>query len=319
MSRTTEASFVGIDVAKARLDVAFSDRSEVLTLANEASALEGFCRELRRDPPELIVLEASGGYETLAASLLAEAGLPVAVINARCVRDFAKSTGRLAKTDRLDAQVLAHFAQAVKPPVRTLPDDQLSELTALIGRRRQLVEMIAAEKQRLDKARVRRIQKDVTAVIGFLVKRLQAADTDLSKWIEQSPLWRAKQALLKSVPGVGDTTAQTLLARLPELGRLDAKQVAALAGIAPVNRDSGNFRGTRHIAGGRADVRCALYMASISAIRCNAIIKTFYQRLRKAGKPAKVAIVACMRKLLTILNAMVKSNTPWHDKPNCPA
>ncbi len=173
--------------------------------------------------------------------------------------------------------------------------------------------MITAEKQRLDKARVRRIQKDVAAVIGFLLKRLKAADTDLCLWIEQSPVWRAREALLKSVPGVGDITARALIARLPELGTLDAKQVAALVGIAPLNRDSGTWRGTRHIAGGRADVRCALYMASISAIRCNAIIKTFYQRLRQAGKPAKVAIVACMRKLLTILNAMVKSNTPWHD------
>ncbi len=316
---TTERSFVGIDVAKARLDVAFSDRAEVLTLANEASALETLSRELRRAPPELIVLEASGGYETLAASLLAESGLKVAVVNARCVRDFAKSTGRLAKTDRLDAQVLAQFAEAVKPRVTPLPDDKLSELSALVNRRRQLVEMITAEKQRLDKARVRRIRKDVEAVIGFLVKRLQAADTDLCLWIEQSPLWRAREALLKSVPGVGDTTARALIARLPELGRLDAKQVAALVGIAPLNRDSGTRRGTRHIAGGRADVRCALYMASISAIRCNAIIKTFYQRLRQAGKPAKVALVACMRKLLTILNAMVKSNTPWHNKPNCPA
>lgn len=311
---TGEMTFVGIDVSKARLDVAFSDRPEVLTIGNEESALEALASRLLAAAPGLVVLEASGGYEVLPASLLTAKGLNVAVVNARCVRDFAKSTGRLAKTDRLDAKVLVKFAQALRPAVRSLADADLTELKALMLRRRQLVEMIASEKQRLAQAKVRRIRKDVESVILFLEKRLTKADTDLSDWIERSPMWRAKEALLKSVPGIGDITARTLIARLPELGALNGKEIAALAGVAPLNRDSGAWSGSRHIAAGRSDVRTAVYMACISAIRCNSIIRFFYQRLRGKGKPAKVALVACMRKLLTILNAIVKSNTPWQEK-----
>jgi transposase len=302
---------VGIDVAKAKLDVAFSDRETRLMIGNETAALKAFADRLAEEAPRLIVMEASGGYEALPAALLAAAGLPVAVVNARWVRDFARSSGRLAKTDRLDADGLVQFGLAMHPAPRALKDVELIELEELLGRRRQLVDMLVAEKQRLDHVRSPRVRKDVQGVIDFLARRLSKADTDLKQWIAVSPLWRERDELLRSVPGVGMVTSRTLIARLPELGQLSNKQIAALGGVAPMNRDSGRWAGQRHIAAGRADVRCVVYMACISAIRCNSVIRTFYQRLRAKGKPTKVALVACMHKLLIILNTMVRTNTKW--------
>lgn len=302
---------VGIDVAKAKLDVAFSDRETRLVVANEVVALKGFAERLKAEAPRLIVMEASGGYEALPAAVLGAVGLPVAVVNARWVRDFARSSGRLAKTDRLDADVLVHFGVAMHPAPRVLKDVELVELEELLGRRRQLVDMLVAEKQRLDHVRSARVRKDVQGVIDFLARRLDRADTDLKQWIAASPLWRERDELLRSVPGVGMVTSRTLIARLPELGQLSNKQIAALGGVAPMNRDSGRWAGSRHIAAGRADVRGVVYMACISAIRWNSVIRTFYQRLRAKGKPAKVALVACMHKLLIILNTMVRTSTKW--------
>jgi transposase len=308
---SVEALYVGIDVAKAKLDVAIGQSGALETIVNEEPAIRALGERLRALAPALVVMEASGGYEALAAALLAQAGLAVAVVNARQVRDFARATGQLAKTDALDASLLAHFAAAVRPEPRPLKDAQTAELEALIGRRRQLVGMLVAERQRLAQARHKRIIRDVKGVIVFLEKRLAAADADLLDWVQASPIWRGRDALLQSVPGVGNGTSRTLIAALPELGSLGHKQIAALTGVAPMNRDSGNWSGQRHIAAGRAEVRTALYMAALSAIRCNPIIKPFYARLRAKGKPAKVAIVACMHKLLTILNAIVRSNIPW--------
>lgn len=308
---SVEPLYVGIDVAKAKLDVALGQGGALETVLNEEAAIRALGERLRALAPALVVMEASGGYEALAAALLAQTGLAVAVVNARQVRDFARATGQLAKTDALDATLLARFAAAVRPEPRPLKDAQTEELEALIGRRRQLVAMLVAERQRLAQARHKRIIKDVKGVIDFLKKRLAAADADLQDWVQSSPIWRGRDALLQSVPGVGNGTSRTLIAALPELGSLGHKQIAALTGVAPMNRDSGNWSGQRHIAAGRAEVRTALYMAALSAIRCNPIIKPFYSRLRAKGKPAKVAIVACMHKLLTILNAIVRSNNPW--------
>lgn len=261
----------------------------------------------------LIVLEATGGLEIAVVSRLAEQGLLPVVVNPRQVRDFAKATGRLAKTDRLDAQVLAQFARAVQPPRRALKDDQTRQLEALLTRRRQLVEMLTAEQHRLQRAPTA-IQPDIKAHLQWLQKRLDDTDGQLKTLIKESPLWRAKDNLLQSVPGVGPVTALTLLAQLPELGQLNRRQIAALVGVAPFNRDSGTRRGQRSIWGGRASVRAVLYMAALAALRCNPVISAFYQRLCAAGKPHKVALTACMRKLLTILNTLARFNTPWENK-----
>lgn len=235
----------------------------------------------------------------------------MAVVNARQVRDFARSTGRLAKTDRLDAALLVKFAQVLKPEPRMVKAAQLAQLEELLQRRRQLVDMLASEKQRLAQARSARVRRDVESVLKFLQRRLSRADLDLGRWIAASELWQARQDLLSSAPGVGEVTSRTLIARLPELGTLSGKEIAALVGVAPMNRDSGQWHGQRHIRAGRADVRKALYMACISAIRCNPSIASFYRRLRGKGKPAKTALVAAMRKLLIILNAIIRTNTPW--------
>ena len=261
----------------------------------------------------MIVLEATGGFETLAVATLAAAGLPVVVVNPRPVRDFAKATGTLAKTDRLDARVLALFAQQVRPPVRPLKDAQSRALDALFTRRRQIVEMLGMERNRLDLAAAP-VRKDLKAHIHWLVKRLKDVDGDLKDLIQHSPVWREKGDLLQSAPGVGPVASVAMLAQLPELGTLNRRQIGALVGIVPFNNDSGKYQGQRHVWGGRAVVRAVLYMATLAAIRCNPSIKAFYQRLRAAGKKPKVAIVACMRKLLTILNAMLKTKTPWCDK-----
>jgi transposase len=266
--------------------------------------------QLQALPPTLIVLEATGGLEVPLTGALAAAGLPVVVINPRQVRDFARATGQLAKTDRLDAQILARFAKAIRPPVRAVPDAQTQALAALVARRRQLIEMLTAEKNRLRLA-VRPLQERLQAHIMWLEKELAATNTDLKRTIQGSPVWREKDDLLRSVPGVGPVLVTTLFANLPELGTLSRKEVAALAGVAPFPRDSGTLKGRRTIWGGRAHVRSALYMAALVATRRNPTIRAFYQRLCQAGKAKKLALTACMRKLLTILNAMLTNGTPW--------
>jgi transposase len=310
--KTSEA-FVGIDVSKAALDVGVLSPEQFWTIPNDEAGCRSLAERLQTLSPTLIVLEATGGFETLAAATLAAAGLPVVVVNPRQVRDFAKATGTLAKTDRLDARVLALFAQRVRPAVRPLKDTQSRELEALFTRRHQLVEMLTMEKNRLSLAAAP-VRKDLKAHIVWLVKRLKDVDGELKALIQDSPVWREKDDLLQSAPGVGPVASVALLAQLPELGTLNRRQIGALVGVAPLNNDSGQYKGQRHVWGGRAVVRAVLYMATLAAIRCNPSIKAFYQRLRAAGKKPKVAIVACMRKLLTILNAMLKSKTPWCDK-----
>jgi transposase len=304
-----EAVFVGIDVSKDRLDVAIVPGS-VQTFGNTVDGIKTLTAVLLGERVELIVLEATGGLEMPLAGALSTAGLPVAVVNPRQVRDFAKATGRLAKTDRLDAKVLARFGQAVRPAVQRPKDEQARALEETLTRRQQLIEMLVAEKNRLSRARGR-AASDIRAHVGWLEKRLGRIDDDLKTQIKQSPLWREKDDLLQSVPGVGDVLSMSLLAHLPELGTLDRKQIATLVGVAPLNSDSGKTRGRRVIWGGRATVRRCLFMATVSAVRCNAAIKKFYRRLRDAGKPGKVALIACMHKFLLILNAMVRSSEPW--------
>jgi len=304
------ASFVGIDVSKQQLDVAVRPRDETWTVAHDEAGLSALVVRLRTLAPTLIVLEATGGLEVALAGALATAGLPVAVVNPRQVRDFARSTGTLAKTDRLDAQLLAQFADAVRPEPRPLPDAQAQELTALLQRRRQLVEMLTAEKNRLTFAS-RRIRPQLQAHIEWLHKQLAQFDDDLRQLVHASPLSREKDDLLRSAPGVGPVLSTTLLAALPELGRLTRQQIAALVGVAPLNRDSGTLRGRRTVWGGRAHVRAVLYMSTLVATRHNPVVAAFYRRLRAAGKAPKLALTACMRKLLTILNAMLKHHTRW--------
>ena len=309
MSETT----VGIDVAKQTLDVALGAEGEQWTLPYTDPEVKPLVVRLREVRPRLVVLEATGGLEAPLVAALAAGGLPVVVVNPRQVRDFAKSMGRLAKTDRLDAGILALFGERVRPEVRPLKDEETQALEALLQRRRQLVEMLTMERQRLVQAQAR-VRKDVKAHIAWLVRRVKDVDGELGRAIETSPVWRAKEDLLKSVPGVGRVLTLTLLAQLPELGRLNRREIAALVGVAPFNCDSGQLRGRRRVWGGRASVRTVLYMAVVSAIRCNPVIRIFYERLRQAGKPAKVALTACMRKLLTILNAMLRYGTCWDPK-----
>ena len=267
---------------------------------------------LRELQPALIVLEATGGVERAVTRALASAEFPVVVINPRQVRDFAKATGQLAKTDTIDAAVLARFGEAVRPALRPLPDEVTWELRAVVSRRRQITEMIVAETNRLSGAS-KAVRKRINAHLRWLEAELKRADKDLDQSIRQSPIWKENEDLLRSVPGMGRVISRTLLAELPELGRLNRKQIAALVGVAPLNRDSGTLRGRRSIWGGRATVRAALYMGALVASRRNAVIQTFYRRLRNAGKAPKVALVACMRKLLTILNSMIKHKTHWSE------
>jgi transposase len=304
--------FIGIDVSKARLDVAIRPSGQTESVSNDTAGIEALVKRLSENRPALIVLEATGGVERAVTRALASAELPVVVVNPRQVRDFAKATGQLAKTDRIDALVLARFAEAVRPAVRPLPDELTIELRALIARRRQITEMIVAERNRLSGAS-KSVRKRIDAHIRWLEAELDRADRDLDQSIRQSPIWQENQELLQSVPGIGPVISRTLLAELPELGQLNRKQMAALVGIAPLNRDSGTMRGRRTIWGGRASVRAVLYMAALVASKRNAIIRAFYQRLRTAGKAPKVALVACMRKLLTILNAMIKHKTRWSE------
>jgi transposase len=304
--------FVGIDVSKALLDVALRPTEDYWQVSNDEVGIPGLVERLRAVQPTLIVLEATGGLEVPAAGALAEAGLPVVVVNPRHARDFAKATGRLAKTDSLDARGLAHFAEAVRPTPRPLPEAQAQALSALLTRRRQLVQMLTAERRRLQSA-PQRIRADIQAHIAWLERRLARTDADLAAAIRSTPLWRAKDEILQSTPGVGPILSRTLVAEVPELGALNRQEIAALIGVAPLNRDSGTLRGKRAVWGGRAHVRAVLYMSTLAAVRHNSVLKAFYERLRAVGKAPKVALTACMRKLLTILNAMLKHQTPWHE------
>jgi transposase len=312
MDAKTEADrFIGIDVSKVRVDVHVRPDGTAFYCATDSDGLAELVRRLTPLQPRLVVLEASGGYEGVVAAALAEAGLPVAILNPRQVRKFAGAIGRLAKTDAIDAAVIAHFAEAVRPPARPLPDDLSTRLAELMARRRQLVVMINAEKQRLARAHDRIAQSSFRAVLKRLEAERARIDKAIDKLIKASPVWCAKQDLLKSVPGIGDVVARTLIAELPELGQVDRHQIAALAGVAPMNRDSGHYRGKRKIQRGRVEVRAPLYMACLVAIQHNPALRRFYRRLRDAGKPARLALVAAMRKLLTILNAILRDHKPW--------
>jgi transposase len=310
----TAEHFVGIDVSRDYLDVAVRQQGQTSRFTNDEAGIGALLAYLVPLSPSRVVLEATGGLELGAAAALGAAGLPVVIANPRQVRDFSRAVGILAKTDRLDAMAIARFAEVVKPEVRPLPDAQTQELSALLGRRRQVVEMITAEKNRLGRA-APRVKPSIREHIVWLEKDLEGLDRELEEWVKGSPLWREKENLLRGVPGVGPVTSFTLLGQLPELGSLSRQKIAALVGVAPFNRDSGRLRGKRAVWGGRAGVRAVLYMAAVSAARCNPVIARFYQRLVAEGKPAKVALTACMRKLLTILNAMLKHNTPWQVSP----
>jgi len=304
--------FVGIDVSKAQLDVAIRPTGEKESFANDKAGIKALVKRLAKIEPTLIVLEATGGYERQVTRALVSADLPVVVVNPRQVRDFAKATGQLAKTDSIDAAVLAHFAEVIRPELRPLPDVVTLELRALTARRRQILEMIAAENNRLAMTS-KAVAKRINAHIRWLEQELERANQELDRAIEQSPIWKENDELLRSAKGIGPVTSRTLLAELPELGTLDRKQISALVGVAPFNRDSGSLKGRRSIWGGRAPVRCALYMATLVATRRNPVIRNFYKRLTAKGKLFKVALVACMRKLLTILNSMIKHKTRWSE------
>jgi len=308
-----ETCWVGIDVCKASLDVFISVGEHSVQVANDEQGIGQLLALLQRACPKLIALEATGALERVVVGELLAAQLPVAVLNPRQVRRFAEATGHLAKTDRIDARVLAHFAAAIEPPVRKLPDAEAQAFADLLARRRQLVGMLGMENNRLKQARNGAVRKDIKAHIAWLNKRLSATETGLREAVQASPAWQAKADLLGTVKGVGEVTTLTLIASLPELGSLDRKQIAALVGVAPLNRDSGTQRGRRCVWGGRALVRQVLYMATLSGVRHNPVLKAFYTRLRQAGKKPKVALVACMRKLLTILNAMLRDQTPWNE------
>jgi transposase len=309
----TDASpYVGIDVSKRTLDVAVAgEQEEPLSASNDEADIARLVETLQELEPALVVVESTGRLQQPLVAALAVAELPVAVVNPRQVRDFAKATGHLAKTDKIDAKVLARFAEAVRPEIRALPDEQTAELAAMVTRRRQLLDMLMAERNRLDGA-AKAVRKDIQVHVHWLERRLKQTDKDLNGTLRNSPLWREKDELYRSVPGVGPTTSMTLIADLPELGTLNRKQIAALVGVAPFNRDSGALRGRRAIWGGRARVRAVLYMAALCAARHNPVIAAFYRRLVDAGKPNKVALTACMRKLLTILNAMARTGERWN-------
>ena len=303
--------FVGIDVSKHRLDIHLRPSGESFTIDHDDGSVAALVERLAALAPALIVLEATGGMEVRLAAALAAAGLPVAVVNPRQVRAFARATGRLAKTDRLDAAAIARFAEAVRPPVRPLPDEATRRLGALVARRRQLLEMLVAERNRR-RAADPVLHGRIGAHLRWLEEALAEIEQDLDGAVRESAIWRAKEALLRSVPGIGQVSARTLLAELPELGSLTRRQAAALVGVAPFSRDSGKLRGRRTVWGGRAALRACLYMAAVAAARgSNPVIAGFYRRLRLAGKPAKLALTACMRKLVVTLNAMLRSGTAW--------
>lgn len=306
-----ERTFVGLDVAKDRLDVHVRPTGASVAVAYDEAGLRELLARLRALRPTLIVLEATGGYEVAVAAALAHAGLPVAVVNPRQIRDFARATGQLAKTDALDAQVIARFAETVQPAARPLATEEAQALGELVARRRQLVDMLGAEQNRRRQAHDQGLQKRITAHVSWLSRALEELEEDITRLIRSSPVWREKENLLTSVPGIGDVTAHSLIAELPELGQLSRRRIAALVGLAPLNRDSGHWRGRRMIGGGRPVVRRALFMATLVAIRYNPTIGAMYRRLTGAGRPKKVAVIAAMRKLVTILNAMLRDQRPW--------
>lgn len=308
--KKAEEIFVGIDISKAWLDIAVYEREEVFRTSNDETGIASLVKRLKRLKATLIVLEPTGGFEMLLVAELTHAGLPAAVVNAKRVRDFAKATGRLAKTDKLDAKVLAHFAAAVRPALRTMKSEEEEQLTALLTRRRQILEMVTVEKNRLVTVRAK-MRTDLELHIQWLSNNLKELDKEIEDFVKGSPAWKEKDALLQSVPGVGPVTSATMLGMLPELGQLNRQQIAALVGVAPLNKDSGKKQGRRRVYGGRADVRNVLYMAALAARKFNPVIRNFYERLIQQGKEKKVALTACMRKLLVILNAMMHSNQPW--------
>ena len=306
----TEPLWIGIDVAKAQLDVAFGATGDTLSVTNDDNGIETLLGALHTRNCGLVVLEATGGFEVPVVSSLVAAGIPVVVANPRQVRQFARATGQLAKTDRLDARVLALFAERIRPEVRPVPDEAARQLDALLTRRRQITGMIVAERNRAGFAPAA-LKKGIEKHIKWLQRELDNVDADLSWTIQSSPVWRAKEALYRSVPGIGPVIALTLLADLPELGTLTHKEIAALVGLAPLARDSGTLKGRRMVFGGRASVRSSLYLAAVVGVRHNRVIRAFYHRLRERGKPAKSALIACAHKLLTILNAMARTGEPW--------
>jgi transposase len=303
--------FVGIDVSKRWLDVAVHGQAGVFRVSNDDAGLDSLLKRLKGYEPALVVLEPTGGFEMLAMAVLSQAGMPVVMTNAKRVRDFARASGQLAKTDKLDAKVLAHFAAAMRPPVRELKSEEEEQLTALLSRRKQVLDMLTMEKNRMVTARAK-MRSDIEAHIRWLSDNLKDLDKEIEAFIQGTPAWKEKDTLLQSVPGVGPVTSATMLGMLPELGELNRQQIAALVGVAPVNKDSGKKKGRRRVYGGRADVRNVLYMAALSARNFNPVIKKFYERLIKNGKEKKVALTACMRKLLVILNAMMRTNELWH-------
>ena len=307
-----EGIYVGIDVAKAQVDVAVRPTGQRWVVSFDETGVGELVSQMEDLSPALVLLEASGGLELPLVAALAAAALPVVVVNPRQVRDFARATGTLAKTDALDAAVLAHFAEAVRPPVRPLRDAETQALNALAARRHQVMIMLVSEKNRLSSATIA-VRPRIEAHIAWLERELDDLDEDLRQTLRQSPVWREKEDLLRTVPGVGEQLSLTLLAYLPELGTLDRRKIAALVGVAPFNRDSGTLRGKRTVWGGRARIRAVLYMGALVASRHNPMIRDFYQRLLAAGKPKKLALIACMRKLLVILNSMLKHGSPWRD------
>lgn len=304
---TTNSEFVGIDVSKMNLDVACWTSQEYRRFGNDSKGILELLEWMKSFPTELVVLEATGGLELPLVAELAYAKLPVAIVNPRRIREFARSIGQLAKTDKLDAKVIAHFGAATRPEARKLPTEEEERLTALITRRRQVIEMLTAERNRLHSARCT-IQERIETHIAWLEKELHDLDDEITNFIQQSPIWKEKNKLLRSVPGVGPVTSATILAMLPELGTLNRQKIAALVGVAPVNKDSGKRQKKRRVFGGRADVRSVLYMAALSASKFNPRIKAFYEHLIQMGKEKKVALTACMRKLLVILNAILRHN-----------
>jgi len=306
-----DAIYVGIDVSKDRLDVHVRPSREAFVVTRDGKGLEELIERLQALSPRLIAIEATGGFETIAAAAIAGATLPLAIVNPAQVRHFAQAVGKRAKTDPIDAEVIARFAEAVKPEPRPLPDEQARLLAELVTRRRQIIEMIVAERQREKRAETIRVRKSLMRTIKTLEKELPEIDSDIDTLVRGSPAWREKEDLLVSFPGVSNTLARTFLAELPELGRLSRREIASLAGLAPYTRQSGRWKGKSMIGGGRAALRAALYMAALSASRCNRPLKVFYQRLLSAGKPKMVALIAVARKILTILNAMVRDKKEW--------
>jgi transposase len=310
----TAGMYVGIDVSKTWLDIAVHETEDAWRVGNEDKGIAGLVKRLKQVKPALVVLEATGGYEMQLVAELVHAKLPVVVTNARKVRAFARSTGQLAKTDKLDAKLLAHFAAAIRPAVRAMPSKEEEELTGLLVRRRQLVDMLTVEKNRLHTVRPA-LRGDIKEHIAWLQDKLSKMDEKIDQFVRETSLWKEKDAILQSTPGVGRVTSCTLLAMLPELGTLNRQEIAALVGVAPVNKDSGRKQGKRRVYGGRAAVRSVLYMAALAAKRYNPRIKKFYEDLLRRGKEKKVALTACMRKLLVILNAMMRTNQFWHFEP----